>query len=87
MRTQLLRLAAVLVILSVAPAAAGRQPLGGAKHDRSSCLHRSARAGDAASGAAAPTQAGGAKVTKITLPDRVGGPLFNLDRRSSAFDL
>ena len=86
MGTHLLRMAALLVILSVAPAAAGRQPLAGARHDRSGCIHQNARACGAAS-ASAPAPAAGAKVTKITLPDRVGGPLFNLDRRSSAFDL
>lgn len=87
MGTHLLRMAALLVILSVAPAAAGRQPLAGARHDRSGCIHQNARAGGAASAAAAPAPAAAAKATKITLPDRVGGPLFNLDRRSSAFDL
>jgi hypothetical protein len=79
-------MAALLVILSVAPAAAGRQPMAGARHDRSGCPHQNARAGGA-SAAAATAPATAAKVTKITLPDRVGGPLFNLDRRSSAFDL
>jgi hypothetical protein len=86
MGTHLLRMAGLLVILSVAPAAAGRQPLGGAKHDHSGCPHQNARTGaESASAAAAPAAA--AKVTKITLPDRVGGPLFNIDRRSGAFDL
>ena len=86
MGMQLLRMAALLVILSVAPAAAGRQPLAGARHDRSGCVHQNAR-NSSVNASAAPGPAVPAKVTKITLPDRVGGPLFNLDRRSSAFDL
>ena len=85
MGLQLLRMVALLVILSVAPAAAGRQPLAGARHDRSACAHQNARPGGAS--ASAPRAAVPAKVTRITLPDRVGGPLFNIDRRSSAFDL
>jgi len=82
MGTQLLRMAVLLIVLSVAPAAAGRQPTAGAKHG-SSCPHRSSSAPNAARPPAAPV--GG--VTRITLPDRVGGPLFNIARRSSAFDL
>jgi hypothetical protein len=84
MGTQLLRTAALLIILSMAPAAAARQPAAGAKHDRSNCPQDSARAGAAN---ASPAPAASGKVTKITLPDRVSGPLFNLARRSSAFDL
>ena len=87
MGMQLFRMAALLVILSVAPAAAGRQPLAGARHDRSGCPYAMARAGSAGSASTAPAPAVPVKVTKITLPDRVGGPLFKLDRRSSAFDL
>ena len=87
MGTHLLRMAALLVILSVAPAAAGRQPLSGAKHDRSGCPHQNGGTAGGGSASTAPAPAAAAKVTRITLPDRVGGPLFNLDRRSSAFDL
>lgn len=87
MPTHTIRMAALLALLSVAPAAAGRQPMAGMKHDRSGCPHQNARAG-AGNASATPSQAAaGGKVTRITLPDRVGGPLFNLDRRSSAFDL
>jgi hypothetical protein len=86
MGTQLLRTAALLIILSMAPAAAARQPAAGAKRDRSNCPQDGARAG-AANASPAPAPAASGKVTKITLPDRVSGPLFNLARRSSAFDL
>ena len=85
MGTQLLRMALLLVILSVAPAAAGRQPA--AKHDRSNCRHANARAPSADRPSAPAVQATGGRVTTITLPDRVGGPLFNIARRSSNFDL
>jgi hypothetical protein len=40
-----LKMAAFLVMLSVAPAAAANQPGAGAKHDRSACTHGRARAG------------------------------------------
>jgi hypothetical protein len=78
-----LEIAAFLLMLSVTPTA-GHQPAASAAHDRSACPQKTARSPSSSSKAAVPPMR---RVTTITLPDRVGGPVFNIDRRASAFDL
>jgi hypothetical protein len=78
MGMQPLRIAVLLVVLTMAPAAAGRHATSGATHERAGCPHDRARADAAKAARIQPASGKG---------DRVADAPFYLARRSSALDL